>query len=608
MSPAASPSPDSLAAPPLLSDHAEWQRLIAHRRALHSLRQANLNRQKDLSLTLDQLYRVYRGLCECLRWLDQADLCDLEDRAAEVVRIDQQPEDDATQCPFASDMIRQTPLLRQQAVERAEFDMLLAGSPWSNAEDQQLQVAVMLAARKALAFRPRTEDRRGIDPMHLAANATEEELLRCADVQDHHGSVQDGFQHLDWNMVASRVPSRNAEECRTRWIQVLRPSISCAPWSSTELKRLESVVALHLAESRYEPIPWDEIASTLPIKRTGFAAFVAYNRIAPPNPPFTPSEDDQLRRLFDLFSGAWKLITLHHPSARPNYKLYSRFARSIDPGITRGKWTAEEDAALVEAVARHGERDWKTIATRIGARTGSQCRDRYKNRLEPRGRLGVAVRPDSAPVTTSAPIAAAGGTVAVGRDSAPFSAATIATSSTVAAAATANAPIAAIASAAAAQTDATGRASAEAHMPGSTPATSTKAKKTFKRWTEEETAILSSLLDAELEPPAGQSWASIAQQHCDKVQQASVGDLDGGQGGSIQLRPISAKQARDRAATIRKQREEAPSGRASSRASSKGSSAAAGKRARSSPDDGPSQGSKKSKRLAGAGEPLPPAT
>ena len=49
----------------------------------------------------------------------------------------------------------------------------------------------------------------------------------------------------------------------------------------------------------------------------------------------------------------------------------------------KNKWTAEEDKLLKEAVAKHGSKNWGSIARHIPGRTGKQCRERWIFGLDP---------------------------------------------------------------------------------------------------------------------------------------------------------------------------------------------------------------------------------
>ncbi|KAJ8602089.1 hypothetical protein CTAYLR_001644 [Chrysophaeum taylorii] len=50
---------------------------------------------------------------------------------------------------------------------------------------------------------------------------------------------------------------------------------------------------------------------------------------------------------------------------------------------TKGPWTPEEDAKVVELVKEHGAKRWSTIAAQLPGRISKQCRERWHNHLNP---------------------------------------------------------------------------------------------------------------------------------------------------------------------------------------------------------------------------------
>ncbi|XP_039135980.1 transcription factor MYB77-like [Dioscorea cayenensis subsp. rotundata] len=49
----------------------------------------------------------------------------------------------------------------------------------------------------------------------------------------------------------------------------------------------------------------------------------------------------------------------------------------------KGSWSPEEDAALTRLVERHGARNWTTISAGVPGRSGKSCRLRWCNQLSP---------------------------------------------------------------------------------------------------------------------------------------------------------------------------------------------------------------------------------
>jgi myb proto-oncogene protein len=60
----------------------------------------------------------------------------------------------------------------------------------------------------------------------------------------------------------------------------------------------------------------------------------------------------------------------------------------LDPSIDRttgrkGRWTEDEDIKLKDAVQTHGGKDWSVIAAMVPARTIIQCRGRWHKAVDP---------------------------------------------------------------------------------------------------------------------------------------------------------------------------------------------------------------------------------
>ncbi|KAF9394181.1 hypothetical protein BGX21_010462 [Mortierella sp. AD011] len=72
-------------------------------------------------------------------------------------------------------------------------------------------------------------------------------------------------------------------------------------------------------------------------------------------------------------------------SSRDRSECQSRWRTlsSIRLKQVKGPWTEEEDGKLCDLVDRYGPEKWVFIASKIGSRTGKQCRERWHNHLDP---------------------------------------------------------------------------------------------------------------------------------------------------------------------------------------------------------------------------------
>eukprot|EP00960_Hanusia_phi_P051699 760955-Hanusia_phi.AAC.7 len=55
---------------------------------------------------------------------------------------------------------------------------------------------------------------------------------------------------------------------------------------------------------------------------------------------------------------------------------------------SRRPWSQEEDELIMSLVAQHGTKNWSLIGSQLQFRSGKQCRERYKNQLDPTIRRG----------------------------------------------------------------------------------------------------------------------------------------------------------------------------------------------------------------------------
>ena len=91
-------------------------------------------------------------------------------------------------------------------------------------------------------------------------------------------------------------------------------------------------------------------------------------------------------------------------SGRTGKQCRERWLNHLRPDLNKGPWTAEEDAALVEAHRAVGNR-WSEIARRLPGRPENAIKNRWNSTVRARGRRSGASRePDSsggvAPETT----------------------------------------------------------------------------------------------------------------------------------------------------------------------------------------------------------------
>ncbi|KAG0267097.1 Transcription factor myb3r-5 [Mortierella polycephala] len=102
---------------------------------------------------------------------------------------------------------------------------------------------------------------------------------------------------------------------------------------------------------------------------------------------WTRQEDNLLREAVIKFNGkAWKRIAEYcfPDGSRDKDQCLQRWRMISKPRSIKGPWTPEEDRQLRTLVNELGAEKWVLIASRLGSRTGKQCRERWHNHLDPR--------------------------------------------------------------------------------------------------------------------------------------------------------------------------------------------------------------------------------
>ncbi|NWX24516.1 SNPC4 protein, partial [Aegotheles bennettii] len=190
------------------------------------------------------------------------------------------------------------------------------------------------------------------------------------------------FDEHDWEKISNIHfdGQRNSEELRKFWQNWEHPSINKKEWTEEEIERLKKIAAKH------GYLDWQTIAQELGTNRTPFQClqkYQVYNKDLK-RKEWTRDEDQMLLELVqEMRVGShipYKKIA-YYMEGRDSAQLIYRWTKSVDPSLKKGPWTPEEDAMLLAAVKKYGERDWYKIRTEVPGRSDAQCRDRYLKAL-----------------------------------------------------------------------------------------------------------------------------------------------------------------------------------------------------------------------------------
>ncbi|PCH41368.1 hypothetical protein WOLCODRAFT_69152 [Wolfiporia cocos MD-104 SS10] len=217
----------------------------------------------------------------------------------------------------------------------------------------------------------------------LNAQIRGQQGLPRAEVADQ-GFIDNNIVGLDWERVAKEVSSsgtstiqRSAKECEICWLGDRHPVLNHSPWTQSEIDRVRQIIG----DRTEGQIDWLAVSAQLGTGRT--AVDCMRHAIARKTHTWDAESDARLMHAVHLYGvDNWNLVARWVSEDATPTQCQSRYNRSLDPQIRHGLWTDEEDDMLREAVIVLGHA-WSEVASFVPGRSNEQCRDRYNEVLNP---------------------------------------------------------------------------------------------------------------------------------------------------------------------------------------------------------------------------------
>lgn len=101
------------------------------------------------------------------------------------------------------------------------------------------------------------------------------------------------------------------------------------------------------------------------------------------NAKWTQEENEYLTKLVsELGTPNWNDLVSFFPG-KSAQQIAERWEKVLNPNLVKGSWTREEDELIIKFVQEKGTKDWTKLATLLPGRIGKQCRERWRNHLDP---------------------------------------------------------------------------------------------------------------------------------------------------------------------------------------------------------------------------------
>lgn len=228
---------------------------------------------------------------------------------------------------------------------------------------------------------PNSIQRRGTR-MNLAKHSRrlwteeEDELLKSL----FHSS---GGRYSD---IAKQLPGRGVSTVynRCKYLSLNNQErLNYGPWEKDELEALRKLTDGLTDEA---PIPWDEIQRRMPRPRPqSMIRQTWYHSINPQwnHGVWAAEETERLERLINKFgTNDWCMISDLHKTRSPRQCL-EKYRYQMSPR-QKGRFTNAEDNAILMAVEKHGDNDFKIIKEVLKSeRTPRQISQHYRYALDP---------------------------------------------------------------------------------------------------------------------------------------------------------------------------------------------------------------------------------
>lgn len=101
------------------------------------------------------------------------------------------------------------------------------------------------------------------------------------------------------------------------------------------------------------------------------------------NTKWSKEEDELFQKLMkSVPRPEWGELVPFFPG-KSAVQIEERWEKVINPDLIKGSWTPEEDETIIKFVNQYGVKNWTKLAELLPGRIGKQCRERWRNHLNP---------------------------------------------------------------------------------------------------------------------------------------------------------------------------------------------------------------------------------
>ncbi|KAI5134642.1 hypothetical protein NEAUS06_1227 [Nematocida ausubeli] len=174
-----------------------------------------------------------------------------------------------------------------------------------------------------------------------------------------------------WGVLSKEI-EKPVQECMRLWYHPQNPAYRQDKFQPEE----DNEIRKHRGD-------WSEICKT--VRRAPISVYFRYLELqkSRPTSQWTEEEDQHLAELVQSEGKkSWTEIAVHFKNKTSRQCMY-RYKRVLNPEIRHGRWTEEENRALLKGVSKCKKGNWREVCKYVPTRTQFQCRERYIYYLDP---------------------------------------------------------------------------------------------------------------------------------------------------------------------------------------------------------------------------------
>ncbi|KAI8369625.1 Myb-like DNA-binding domain-containing protein [Radiomyces spectabilis] len=214
-----------------------------------------------------------------------------------------------------------------------------------------------------------------MDYQRIRRSWSDEETEKLVELVQKHGP--------SWTAISKHFDKRSPSHCFMRYKTYMKQDGYNGPWSAEEVDTLRALCKNITSANQLD---WQEVRKLLPVPRPMWQIKQKWQDTLNPQLNYGKWSEDEVARFEKLLAmygveKKWDVIAAEMKT-RNRRQCYERWRFTMCP--TKGHYSEEENAQIMQAVAKYGDKDFALIRRVIkSTRTPRHLSQHYRDALDP---------------------------------------------------------------------------------------------------------------------------------------------------------------------------------------------------------------------------------